>query len=427
MNRHALFSGIVALALLLFAVPAPAQQGTSQFDHFKTGFPLTGGHAFVDCVSCHIQGRLAGTPRACAACHNGSMAPGMPSNHIPSWVPTCDSCHRNTVSWSGTRMNHAGIISGCTSCHYGQAFYGVTPVSKSANHMATTPANQDCIACHRSYVSFLGATFDHTGITSGCATCHNGTAALGKGTNHIATSGDCVTCHSSFASFATYSMSHTAVTGTCASCHGGQTFQNITPVTRASNHLPTTLDCGTCHLSTTLFGPGTAMNHTGITSGCATCHNGQVFQGVTPVSKPGTHIVTTADCATCHTSFTSFLGATFSHTGVAAGTCYSCHGVPTSGAMMENAGHVATGSSSCDICHKSTAVGGFATFTMGNAGHAATVPVTLLSSNCMTCHNGSVFGTKTFKPHPGKNGATASTANFCGNCHKSFTSDPGGG
>ncbi len=269
-------------------------------------------------------------------------------------------------------MNHTGISSGCATCHNGSAFQGVTPVSKPSNHVATTA---DCVTCHTSFTSFLGATYNHSGITSGCASCHTGAGGVvGKG----------------------------------------------------SNHIPTTLDCSTCHQSTTAFGPGTAMNHTGITSGCATCHGGQAFQGVTPVSKPSTHIATTADCSTCHTSFTSFLGAAFNHTGVAAGTCYSCHGSSTSGAMMVNAGHVATGSASCDICHTSKAVGGFATFVMGNAGHAATVPVTILStSNCMTCHNGSVFGTKTFKPHPGKNNATTANANFCGTCHKSFTEGSG--
>jgi hypothetical protein len=146
---------------------------------------------------------------------------------------------------------------------------------------------------------------------------------------------------------------------------------------------------------------------------------------VTPVSKPTTHIPTTADCSTCHTSFTSFAGASFNHAGVVAGTCKTCH-TGTGGGMVQIAGHVPTGATSCDVCHKSTAVGGFATFTMGSTGHAA-LGVILSSSNCMTCHQGVYFGVKTFKPHPGRNGTTATTANFCGACHKSFTTDPGGG
>jgi hypothetical protein len=89
-------------------------------------------------------------------------------------------------------------------------------------------------------------------------------------------------------------------------------------------------------------------------------------------------------------------------------------------------GHVPTGAVPCDTCHTSKVVGGFATFTMGNSGHAA-LGVVLSTSNCITCHNGAYFGVKRFNPHPGRNGATTSNANFCGTCHKSFTTDPGGG
>jgi hypothetical protein len=173
------------------------------------------------------------------------------------------------------------------------------------------------------------------------------------------------------------------------------------------------------------------MNHTGISSSCATCHNGQAFQGVTPVSKPSGHIATTADCSTCHTSFTSFLGATFNHAGVTTGTCNTCHNGTYLGVMAETAvsNHIPTGALSCDTCHKSTAVGGFATFTpLGTSGHNA-LGVASLSANCMTCHTGVYFGVKKFTPHPGRNGATAATANFCGTCHKStgFNVAPGGG
>jgi hypothetical protein len=165
------------------------------------------------------------------------------------------------------------------------------------------------------------------------------------------------------------------------------------------------------------------MNHTGITSGCATCHSGQSFYGVTPVSKPSNHVATTADCVTCHTSFVSFAGAAFNHAGIAPGTCNSCH-TGAGGGMVQPVKHVPTSSVSCDTCHKSTAVGGFAIFTMGSAGHAA-LGVSLTTSNCMTCHSGAYLGVVAFKPHPGQNGTNASTANFCGTCHKSFTTDPG--
>src|SRR5262249_58916056 len=125
------------------------------------------------------------------------------------------------------------------------------PVSKPSTRLPTSPA---CPSTPPIRSSFAGATFNHAGITSGCASCHTGTGGV---------------------------------------------------VGKPANHIPTTQDCSTCHRSTTAFGPNTPMNHTGISSGCTTCHNGQAFFGVTPVSKPSNHIATTADCVTCHTSYTT--------------------------------------------------------------------------------------------------------------------------
>ena len=154
---------------------------------------------------------------------------------------------------------------------------------------------------------------------------------------------------------------------------------------------------------------GSVHSALGVTTGstnCTSCHAASYF-GV--MVKPTSHIATTQDCSACHTNFTSFAGASYSHPASASGTCYTCHVAGnTMGAMVENTGHVATLSQSCDVCHKSTTAGGFATYTMGNTGHAA-LSVVLSTSNCMTCHNGTVFGTKTFKPHPGSHG-TRTTA-----------------
>ena len=137
MNRLAWLSGICAVLLIFIAVPALAQV-TATFDHSKTAFPLTGAHMAVECVTCHLNGVLKGTPTQCVACHNGTLAQGMPAGHLPSSA-SCDTCHRNTVTFANAPMNHAGISSNCTSCHNGQSFYGVTPVSKTSIHMTTAP------------------------------------------------------------------------------------------------------------------------------------------------------------------------------------------------------------------------------------------------------------------------------------------------
>jgi hypothetical protein len=61
-------------------------------------------------------------------------------------------------------------------------------------------------------------------------------------------------------------------------------------------------------------------------------------------------VVTTASCDTCHRT-TAWLPATFSHTGVVAGTCASCHGTSARGKPTN---HFIT-TRACDACHATTA------------------------------------------------------------------------
>jgi hypothetical protein len=90
-------------------------------------------------------------------------------------------------------------------------------------------------------------------------------------------------------------FSHTGVApGTCASCHNGTTAKG-----KPTNHLPTTQSCDACHRSTTNWG-SVSFTHTGVVPGtCATCHNGVYAKG-----KPRDHPVTTQSCDACHTTRT---------------------------------------------------------------------------------------------------------------------------
>ena len=135
------------VALLMAALPAGARVEktasapaaiTVAFDHFRTGFPLTGAHASVRCESCHRGGTFAGTPTDCASCHNDVIAIGKPSRHIRTQAK-CDSCH-TTRSWQIVRFDHAGTTASCKSCHDGAQTTG-----KPSGHIATA---QDCAACH---------------------------------------------------------------------------------------------------------------------------------------------------------------------------------------------------------------------------------------------------------------------------------------
>ena len=208
-------------------------------------------------------------------------------------------------------MVHTGITSGCATCHEtGKSFSGVTIVTRPTPAMDPAhPPTGDCSSCHTSTTSFT------TGVT-------------GKPANHIPTTAACTLCHLSLpGTYKPGTMNHTGIATGCTTCHAasvtGTPFYGVTPKPQGTGHIPTTADCATCHKSTTAFGPGTLMVHTGITSGCATCHDtGKSFTGVTNLkTKPTNHVPTTATCETCHsaTNFTTFAGTAMNHSGIASG------------------------------------------------------------------------------------------------------------
>jgi hypothetical protein len=135
----------------------------------------------------------------------------------------------------------------------------------------------------------MGGRFSHAGITSGCATCHNGVRAPGKPVRHLITSAPCETCHRSTVTFAGARMNHSGIIGNCVSCHNG-----VTAIAKPPKHIPTTAPCETCHKSTVTFA-GARMDHATVTAPCASCHN-----GVTASAKPQRHFMTTQPCELCH-------------------------------------------------------------------------------------------------------------------------------
>lgn len=78
----------------------------------------------------------------------------------------------------------------------------------------------------------------------------------------------------------------------CMQCHspGGRVISSFKP----ANHLPTTVNCSSCH-RTTNWKPA-FFTHNGVAPGsCVKCHNNSTVQG-----KPATHIPTTMSCDNCH-------------------------------------------------------------------------------------------------------------------------------
>ena len=353
----------------------------------------------------------------CASCHNGTQAPGKPTVHIPT-TAQCDTCHKGFSAFAPATMSHAATTgpvsaSNCATCHSG-TYVAQNAQTKPATHIATTA---QCDTCHSSMTTWATATFNHASATPAvagrCASCHNGTQALGRPTNHIPTTAQCDTCHTGFAAFAPSTMSHAGTTGpasagNCATCHSGSyVFANA--LAKPATHVATTAQCDTCHTSTTTWA-GATFNHATatptVTGRCASCHNGSQAPG-----KPTVHVPTTAQCDTCHVSgFARFAPATMSHAGttgpVSAGNCATCHSGTylAQNAQTKPATHVAT-TAQCDTCHRSTTT--WATVTFNHA--TATPPV---AGRCASCHNGTQALGKPTNHIP--------TTAQCDTCHKSF-------
>ena len=363
-------SFLVVFLSIIFAgsLTARAEQSvTGGFDHAATGFPLTGGHAAANCESCHAAGRFTGTPRACAACHNGSAAVGKPLNHQPT-TNACAACH-SVTGWDQTRYDHRETKSVCTGCHNGSHAQGMP-----ATHIVT---DAPCESCHKNTITFAGTRFDHKNIGGTCASCHNGQTARGKSAIHVATVADCTTCHKGTTTFTGATFDHAGIkAGSCASCHNGTTATG-----KSSTHVATTAACDTCHKSTTSFLGATFVHPAGVTN-CASCHNGTIAKG-----KSTTHITTTAACETCHTNTATFAGAI---------------GMPS--------GHIPTNGAACSSCHKSAGV-----YTGAVINHTAVSSIT-----CTTCHAGGFSNVKQ-KPADTTHSAANLAGKDCKDCHTTST------
>jgi hypothetical protein len=119
------------------ACHAPTKWGDATFDHSRSNFLLSGGHAKVACERCHVNGKFAGTSTACVSCHAD------PAFHAGAFGTNCKDCH-GEFSWSrakynlshplvaggegGSGINHGGAS--CKECH------------------PSTVYNATCVACH---------------------------------------------------------------------------------------------------------------------------------------------------------------------------------------------------------------------------------------------------------------------------------------
>ncbi len=317
----------------------------ASFDHALTQFPLTGGHAGVDCASCHAAG-YTGTSMQCFSCHDGEFAEAdEPDHDANNFDHDCTSCH-TTAAWEPSTFDHnatqfaltgAHVSLNCASCHsagyvnlatdcfscHGDNFAAVDDPNHVENQF-----NHDCAQCH-STTAWTPVNFDHsstgfllTGAHSGldCASCHAG--------GYAGTSPLCNSCHAADYN-STSDPNHALNTFPldCNQCHSTTAWVPADP--RGYNHELTgfaltgahaTVACMSCH----------ASGFTNTSALCFSCHSSE-FNGATDPN----HVTNSFDhdCTTCHSTI-AWEPATFDHnrtdfplTGAHAGlSCVGCHG-----------------------------------------------------------------------------------------------------
>lgn len=387
-------------------------------NHAPTTSPCDTCHRTTTWMSVGFN-HVSVTPGSCATCHvPGGSGMAKPSNHIPTTL-SCDACH-NTSTYMTSTFTHSGaqgVLPGqCSTCHNG-SYTQWNALGKTPTHVATSAS---CDTCHTGYVTFAGtagSTFNHAGVSPGtCATCH-GVTATGKPSNHVPTILSCDACHTMGGTFATSTFTHSAtqgvVAGQCLTCHNGS-YTAWNALAKPSNHIPTSASCEACHATGGTFTTSTFTHSVtqGVLPGqCASsgCHSG-AYTAWNALGQPAGHVVTTASCDSCHTSgYSTFAGAGFNHTGVAPGSCATCHVQGGSG-MAKPTNHIPT-TVSCDACHNTT------TFATSTFSHSTTQGV--LPGQCATsgCHSGAYTAWNALGKPSGHVATTAS----CDSCHAGFT------
>jgi len=293
-----------------------AWQG-AQFDHNTfTTFPLTGAHVNAACTQCHANGRFAGTPKNCAACHLADFQKTTNPNHVAAGFPQdCSICH-STAQWRGAKFNHsntrfpltgAHVPLACASCHVGGKYTGLDPACVSChltNFNNTTNPNhvsagfpQTCATCH-STVAWMPASFNHnltrfplTGkhTTTPCSRCH-------IGGQYAATPTDCYSCHrKEFAATANPNHVAAAFPTTCNQCHTtsswlGATFTHTQFPIYTGKHAGKWSSCNDCHVNPANFQ----------VFSCLTCHEHNKTKMDDKHKSIPNYVYNSPNCYSCH-------------------------------------------------------------------------------------------------------------------------------
>ncbi|MBZ5549677.1 MAG: hypothetical protein LAO22_17260 [Acidobacteriia bacterium] len=373
----------------------------AQFDHSKSGFPLTGSHTVPPraCTDCHINNNYNITDTSCVSCHQTDYNNAKtPVDHIGAKFPTtCATCH-DTVQWTDGKFDHASTGWALTNSH------AVPPrtcadchVNGNYNITVTT-----CVSCHQTDYNNAKTPVDHIGakFPTTCEGCHD-TIQWTDGVFNHATTGWPLT------------NSHAVPPRTCSDCHVNGNY-NITSTT-----------CVSCH-QTDYNNALTPVNHpqAKFPLTCDGCHDtiawtdGKFDHASTGWALTGSHQVPPRVCTDCHVNGNYNITST---------TCVSCHQTDYNNAKTPVDHIAAKFPTTCETCHDTNL------WTDGKFDHSSTGwPLTnshavpprtcsdchingnynITTTTCVSCHQTDYNNALTPVNHPQANFPTT-----CETCH----------
>jgi len=246
----------------------------SKFDHGRTGWALTGGHARLTCNACHAPSpspaRVKPPGTECLTCH------AKDDKHKGLNGPKCESCH-STTSWKNATFDHGktrfpltgahGKIE-CKACHVEPADKVKLDIGCNSCHKKDDKHEGQlgpaCGTCHNTTVWGAPIRFDHDQTAFPllgkhaavkCADCH----ATQRFKDAKVT---CVSCH------AKVDPHKGAYRLTCEGCHNPANWKDV-----AFDHAKTRFPLDGKHAQVACAGchkPGRGR----VSSTCASCHSG---------------------------------------------------------------------------------------------------------------------------------------------------------
>ncbi|HEX9139622.1 MAG TPA: cytochrome c3 family protein, partial [Steroidobacteraceae bacterium] len=398
--------------------------------------------AGADCSGCHITTGIA---------VGGFAGTTMSAAKHAFVATTCDTCHEAGLSFypgaalnlQGRPADHTSVSEAapndCSGCHETTDW---NSTALPAGHMPN-PGNQTCNICHTAapsnYTTLAANPVLHTGITSGCISCHGSTAALTFYNNFTPKSAVLTPSH----------IPWLTNTTPCEDCHSTTSFTvgGFGPITMTqATHAFVASTCNTCHEAGVVFYMGSSTpalqgrpaDHTSgqmvAPNQCSICHTTTNWNST---ALPAGHMPNPASqaCSLCHTTApadysTATLAANaILHTGITSG-CITCHGGPAGALTFYNnftpksavlsPVHIPTSTTPCEDCHTATVFTAFSGTTMSSAKH--TSMFTVIGKSCDACHNAvtpplSFYGVNNLTTRPSNHSSGSKLTNDCSSCH----------